>query len=303
MAENNPKRWQSEDENDYNRGRHYRGSEYGHEYRQGSHFENDYGSSRASYESYPGNYYGAGGRSGKEGRYGRGSRSSYGNRDNLSGYNQGSYRRGINPDYGQHSYGNMSGSRHRNPQNQGLENSRGYGFNREDYFSSEGSERRNRYNYGRQGNYGDHGRVPYGGNPYGSSESKGVEGFQNYGEYEQRGPFKGRGPKNYRRSDERISEDINDRLSDDPFIDASEIMAQVNDSEVILIGTVDNRYEKRRAEDLAESVSGVLNVENRLRVRPSGSPDSSSETGRDFRGAENDPITQSPKPDKKKNNI
>ena len=35
-----------------------------------------------------------------------------------------------------------------------------------------------------------------------------------------------------------------------------------------LTGTVNNRNDKRRAEDLAESVSGVSNVENRLRVKP-----------------------------------
>src|SRR5690606_19937537 len=34
---------------------------------------------------------------------------------------------------------------------------------------------------------------------------------------------RGKGPRNYTRSDDRIKEDINDRLSDDPFIDASDI--------------------------------------------------------------------------------
>jgi osmotically-inducible protein OsmY len=80
------------------------------------------------------------------------------------------------------------------------------------------------------------------------------------------GAHKGRGPKNYTRSDERIKEDINDRLSDDPFIDASEIDVTVSSGEVTLTGSVDHRSTKRRAEDLAESVSGVKNVENRIRV-------------------------------------
>lgn len=78
--------------------------------------------------------------------------------------------------------------------------------------------------------------------------------------------YRGKGPKNYSRSDERIKEDVNDRLSDDPFIDASEIEVTVNNAEVTLTGTVDHRSTKRRAEDLAESVSGVKNVENRIRV-------------------------------------
>ena len=78
---------------------------------------------------------------------------------------------------------------------------------------------------------------------------------------------RGRGPKGYRRSDERIKEDVNDRLSDDYYLDASEIEVSVQNTEVTLTGTVNNRNDKRRAEDLAESVSGVTNVENRLRVK------------------------------------
>jgi osmotically-inducible protein OsmY len=77
---------------------------------------------------------------------------------------------------------------------------------------------------------------------------------------------RGRGPKNYQRSDERIKDDINDRLSDDWFIDASDIDVTVQNGEVTLTGTVDERTAKRRAEDIAEAVSGVKHVENRLRV-------------------------------------
>jgi osmotically-inducible protein OsmY len=77
---------------------------------------------------------------------------------------------------------------------------------------------------------------------------------------------RGKGPRNYTRSDERIKEDINDHLSDDPFIDASDIDVSVTNGEVVLTGSVDHRSTKRRAEDLAESVSGVKNVENRIRV-------------------------------------
>jgi hypothetical protein len=72
--------------------------------------------------------------------------------------------------------------------------------------------------------------------------------------------------KNYSRSDDRIKEDVNDRLSDDPYIDATEIDVTVSNAEVTLTGTVDHRSTKRRAEDIAEAVSGVRNVENRIRV-------------------------------------
>lgn len=77
---------------------------------------------------------------------------------------------------------------------------------------------------------------------------------------------RGKGPRNYTRSDDRMKEDINDRLSDDPFVDASDVDVSVSNGEVTLTGTVDHRSTKRRAEDLAEAVSGVRNVENRLRV-------------------------------------
>src|SRR6185295_15749382 len=87
---------------------------------------------------------------------------------------------------------------------------------------------------------------------------------------------RGRGPKGYRRSDERIKEDVNDRLSDDYYLYASDVEVAVENMEVTLTGTVRNRNDKRRAEDLAESVSGVTNVENRLRVKQSGYGDYSN---------------------------
>jgi len=92
-----------------------------------------------------------------------------------------------------------------------------------------------------------------------------------------RGEHRGKGPRGYQRSEDRIREDINERLTDDALLDASEIDVVVKDQEVTLNGTVRNRNEKRRAEDLAESVSGVAHVQNNLRVgqhqpgHPSGS--------------------------------
>jgi len=83
-----------------------------------------------------------------------------------------------------------------------------------------------------------------------------------------RGEHRGRGPKNYTRSDERIREDVNDRLSDDAWLDASEIDVKVSGCEVTLSGTVNQREDRRRAEDLAEHVSGVKHVQNNLRVEP-----------------------------------
>jgi osmotically-inducible protein OsmY len=79
---------------------------------------------------------------------------------------------------------------------------------------------------------------------------------------------RGRGPRSYTRSDDRIREDVSDRLTDDPWLDASEIEVTVSSGEVTLNGTVSNRYDRRRAEDCAEGVSGVRYVQNNLRARP-----------------------------------
>jgi osmotically-inducible protein OsmY len=86
---------------------------------------------------------------------------------------------------------------------------------------------------------------------------------------EEHARYHGVGPKNYKRSDERIREDVSDHLSDDPYIDASEIEVNVHNSEVTLSGAVENRAQRRRAELAAEQVSGVNHIQNNLRVKHS----------------------------------
>jgi hypothetical protein len=81
------------------------------------------------------------------------------------------------------------------------------------------------------------------------------------------GPYTGRGPQGYQRSDERIKEDVCERLTQHGQIDASNIEIDVENGEVILRGSVDQRHAKRMAEDAAESVSGVRDVRNELRVK------------------------------------
>jgi hypothetical protein len=88
-----------------------------------------------------------------------------------------------------------------------------------------------------------------------------------YGGDEERGPHRGRGPRGYQRSDERIREDVCDGLTEADDVDASNIDVQVTAGTVTLSGTVDSRYAKRRAEDIAESVSGVKEVQNQLRLQ------------------------------------
>jgi hypothetical protein len=81
------------------------------------------------------------------------------------------------------------------------------------------------------------------------------------------GPHAGRGPRGYKRSDERVREEINDRLTAHGLIDATDVDVRVQNGEVTLTGFVDSREAKRAAEDLAEDVAGVREVNNQLRLR------------------------------------
>ncbi|HWQ52804.1 MAG TPA: BON domain-containing protein [Bryobacteraceae bacterium] len=87
------------------------------------------------------------------------------------------------------------------------------------------------------------------------------------GAYAERGKYAGRGPRGWHRSDERIREDIYERLTDHPDIDATDIEAQVSNGEVTLTGMVESRHVKRLAEDVVEDVSGVREVHNQLRIQ------------------------------------
>ena len=77
---------------------------------------------------------------------------------------------------------------------------------------------------------------------------------------------RGRGPADYVRSDDRIREDVNDRLTEDYWLDASRIGVTVSGGEVTLDGVVDGKRAKRHAEDIADDVTGVKHVQNNLRV-------------------------------------
>ncbi len=98
---------------------------------------------------------------------------------------------------------------------------------------------------------------------YGSSYPYGY-GAPGYGRYS------GYGPSGYTRPDDRIRDDINDRLTWDPRIDATDVNVDVNDGIVSLTGSVDSRSDKRVVEDIADGVSGVWDVNNQLRVRNRG---------------------------------
>lgn len=82
-----------------------------------------------------------------------------------------------------------------------------------------------------------------------------------------RGPHVGKGPKTYKRTDERIREEVSERLTRHGGIDASDVDVIVENGEVTLQGEVSSRTEKRLAEAIAETVFGVHDVHNRLKAR------------------------------------
>jgi hypothetical protein len=78
--------------------------------------------------------------------------------------------------------------------------------------------------------------------------------------------FRGRGPRGYQRSSERILEDVCERLTDDREVDASDLDVDVENGIVTLRGSVADRRQKRRAEDVAEQARGVRDVRNQLEL-------------------------------------
>jgi len=82
-----------------------------------------------------------------------------------------------------------------------------------------------------------------------------------------RASYVGLGPKGYRRSDQRIHEEVSDRLMTHPDVDASDIEVVVAAGIVTLDGSVEDRHQKRIAEFIAEDVVGVDDVRNQLAVR------------------------------------
>lgn len=116
---------------------------------------------------------------------------------------------------------------------------------------------RSRGMFGYEGEGFDRGDAGVEGNP--------VRGW-NIGSDRDRPSYRGRGPKNYQRSDDRIREEVCERLTMDHDVDASDIEVSVSDAVVRLDGTVRERHAKRIAEDICELVRGVKDVVNNLRV-------------------------------------
>lgn len=288
-SERNRGRWASDDRTrrgyeDYGQRSEYGRQDEGRSFRAGDESEiygagygggysqDDYGSRYGSSGQYRGgrDSYGQGRRGGHRASWAQG---SYG--QGPSSYNQSEYPQGAQGGYGgygdQGSYGQGAGG--------------GYDSGSQYRGSSYDPRRHDQGSYGSYGSstgrYG--GALGYGPNDtaprYADRDwnPRHPEGDDHRSWMERTGDkianffgadgHRGRGPKNYTRSDERIREDVNDRLTEDPILDASDIDVTVSSGEVTLTGTVGSRDEKRRAEDMAEQVSGARHVQNNLRVQ------------------------------------
>lgn len=82
-----------------------------------------------------------------------------------------------------------------------------------------------------------------------------------------RGPHFGKGPKGYKRSDDRIREEVCEALYHQGHIDASDVEVKVTNGEVVLTGTVSDRREKREIEQMLDQIAGVEDVKNEIRVK------------------------------------
>jgi osmotically-inducible protein OsmY len=144
-----------------------------------------------------------------------------------------SYEQGPRQQYGQRQYNQYSGRQYGQPQGQ-------------------------RYGQPSGSQYGQ----PYG-QPYDSRYGQQFR-QQPYGETRTRRFTTG--PKGYQRSDERLKEDISERLMESHHIDSSDVSIEVRGAKVVLDGTVPSRHMKHAIEDLVDACPGVQDIDNRVRV-------------------------------------
>ncbi|HET9953161.1 MAG TPA: BON domain-containing protein [Polyangiaceae bacterium] len=196
--------------------------------REGGYGQGGFGSAQYPGRGYSGQQGYSGGQAGsRQSGFGQ-SNNDYGNRYDQGGYGRPGYAQG----YGQTGFGHS-----------------GYSPDAQNYRPGSGSPGFNSPRYGAPLTSDNRG------SNWGNTSNQRSESFY------------GRGPKGYTRSDERIREDICDRLSDDDELDASDISVSVKNGEVTLEGEVADRASKHRAEDIADAVSGVTDVHNRIRAR------------------------------------
>ena len=238
-------------------------------YNRGRESSAQFGGAPLQGEGARGQGYGSQGFSG--GHYGGFANEGFPGQGNYGG-NRGFSNQGYSgPRFNQGSTGQSRGFSGQGGWNQGGWNQGGWGQSGPNYGQTFGQ--------GYAG--GDEAAQGSSGQGFGNQGDRGqTSGSRGYtGGYQGRG-FAGRGPKGYQRSDERIKEQISERLMDDDDVDASEITLEVKNGEATLTGTVRSREEKRAAEEIAEQSPGVRDVQNHLRVTQQTSSGQSDQFGR-----------------------
>lgn len=151
-----------------------------------------------------------------------------------------------------------------------MEYGRGYARRHERAGANEGREPLGRgLRYSGNSEYGDDDFSTGGGGSYGTRRQAGYPGggrdYAAGSDVAVEGPHTGVGPVNYERSD-RLRQEVCERLSQNGALDASNIHVSVEGDEVTLTGTVHDRFSKRLADKIVESVFGVHDVHNHLTI-------------------------------------
>jgi osmotically-inducible protein OsmY len=231
------------------------------------------------------------GYSGQGGGYGQSGQGRY----RQGGYGQGGYRRSPGQgEYGQGGWQDESaGSGHGqgfgrggygqggSGQGQGGQGSYGQGGYDQGSFG-QGSYGQGSYGPGSYGQ-GSYGQGSYGQGGYGQGQGsygQAGSGTQDWSSSSGRGAQRwGRGPKGYKRSDERLKEDICERLMQSYQVDAGEVSVEVQTGKVTLDGTVPERRMKHVIEDIVDACPGVQDIDNRVRVARGDPSASANDSG------------------------
>ena len=110
-----------------------------------------------------------------------------------------------------------------------------------------------------------------------AGEERRAEGFGKSGKIEEQFPSDRRqeqgrrqsnaGPRGRRKSDESLAQEIREILTADPELEVTDIEVEVEGGAVTLRGVVVDSDARLLAEELVETLAGVLDVHNRLRMK------------------------------------
>ncbi len=262
--------WRPDEEQDYR-------SDFRADYRT-SDYQSDYPSSGSAYGS-SGRAYGIMGRDSEYSEFENrpsSRRSSY--ESDAWGASQGSRGAGYNQGF---NYGSTTGFNSGSTYNSSAGNT--YGRSQDAMTDADHYDRNSANRWDASRSPSDRSKGLYGASSYGSEQGYG----QSFGQHDfnraQYGQgmgqsYQGRGPKSFKRTDDRIKEEVNEMLMRDHAVDAQDIEVEVKDGEVTLTGTVPERRMKHLAEECIEKCYGVKEITNQLRVK--STTDSQSSEGR-----------------------